>query len=221
MPDRDDRPPKLFDVWGFVLLRGLFEGALAVLFFFDVFYGEDVGPLSRFIMVVLLGGSLIELFMARRLRGHAFRSILIFVGGSGLAISCFILYNFFFSQALVTLNLLVVMMGLWVAVRGFAALWLGLSIVAGTFDRAVPVGAGLLGLAAGFAALLFFSPEESAWFVRLLSLYGLGSLGVHLAVAFRMRRRGRRRGQERDDPYSAQERSRETRSDSRETRSEA
>lgn len=211
MPGRDARSPKLFDVWRSVLLRGLFEGALAVLALFGMFY--EVGPLARFIIIVLLGGSLVELVMAHRLRGHAFRNILIFVGGSGLLIAGFILYNFFFAEALVTLNLLVVMMGLWVAVRGFAALWLGLSIVAGTFERAVPVGAGLLGLAVGFAALLFFSPDESTWFVRLLSLYGLGSLAVHLAVALRMRRDRRRVEKERGEERAPPERSRETRSE--------
>lgn len=190
MSERTDRPPKLFDVWGFVLLRGLIEGALLLLFFFSVFY--EVGPLALFLIVVLLGGSLVELIMARRLRGHAFRNILLFVGLSGLLIAGFVSYNYFFSKALVTLTLLVVMAGLWVAVRGFAALWLGLSIVSGTFERAVPIVAGLLGLGVGFAALLFFSPDEPTTFVRLLSLYGLGSLVVHVLVALRMRRDRRR-----------------------------
>jgi hypothetical protein len=216
MPDRDNRSPKLFDVWRLVLVRGLFEGAFVVLALFGVFY--EVGPLARFIMTVLLGGSLVELFMARRLWGHPFRSILLFVGGSGLLIGLFITYNFFFAEALVTLKLLVVMIGLWVAVRGFAALWLGLSIVVGTFERAVPVGAGLLGLALGFAALLFFTPEEPTLFVRLLSLYGLGSLGVHLAVAVRMRRQGRRYA-EGDSPARSEQNGPEGRQ--QEARSEA
>lgn len=186
----DDPTPKLSDVWVHVLLRGLIEGALVLVFFIGALH--DVGPLALFIALTLSGGSLVELAMAHRLRGHAFRGILLFTGITGLMIGGFILYNYFFAEAVVTLTLLVVMMGLWVAVRGFAALWLGLSIVAGTFERAVPVGAGLLGLGVGFAALLFFSPESEATFVRLLSLYGLGSIIVHVMVAVRMRRDRRR-----------------------------
>lgn len=128
--------------------------------------------------------------MARGLRGHAARSILRFAGTTGLMIAGFILYNYFFAQAVVTLKLLVVMMELWVAVRGFAGLWLGLSITSpDALDRGMPVGAGLLGLGAGFAALLFFSPEAPTPFVRLLSLYGLVALLVQSLAAFRLRRR--------------------------------
>jgi len=163
-----DASPKLSDVWSFVLLRGLFEGALLTAVFFGAFY--RVGPLALLIGSTLLGGSLVELAMAHQLRGHPFRSILIFTGVTGLMIAGLILYNYQFAEAQVTLNLLVVMMGLWVAARGFAALWLGLSIVTGGFDRAVPVGAGLVGLSAGFAALMFFSPEEPTWFVRAFAL---------------------------------------------------
>ena len=195
MEDGHDRSPKLFDVWGFVLLRGLIEGALLLTFFFEVFY--QAGPLALFIALSLAGGSLVELAMARRLAGHAFRGILLFTGLTGLMIAGVILYAYFFAEAEVTLTLLVVMIGLWVSVRGFAALWLGLSIVAGTFERGVPLGAGLLGLGIGFAALLFFSPESETPFVRLLSLYGLGSIIVHLMVAFRMRRDRRRLEHER------------------------
>jgi hypothetical protein len=186
-----DSSPKLSGVWGFVLLRGLIEGALLLTFLLSALYA--VGPLALFIAAVLVGGSLVELAMAYRLSGHAFRNILVFVGLSGLMIAAFILYNYFFvSGKKVTLDLLVVMMGLWVAVRGFASFWLGLSIVSGTFERAVPIGAGLVGLGVGFAALTSFKPEEPAWFVRLLALYGLISLVVHLLVAFRMRRDRRR-----------------------------
>ncbi|PSQ82171.1 MAG: hypothetical protein BRD46_00235 [Bacteroidetes bacterium QS_8_68_15] len=201
-----DASPKLSDVWSFVLLRGLFEGALLTAVFFGALY--RVGPLALLIGSTLLGGSLVELAMAHRLRGHPFRSILIFTGVTGLMIAGLILYNYQFAEAQVTLNLLVVMMGLWVAARGFAALWLGLSIVTGGFDRAVPVGAGLVGLSAGFAALMFFSPEEPAWFVRLLSLYGLGSLVVHLLLARRMRRDRRRLERERSQRQQGQQETR-------------
>jgi uncharacterized membrane protein HdeD (DUF308 family) len=194
MANHDASSPKLSDVWSFVLLRGLIEGALLLVVFFGKFY--HVGPLALFIGGTLLGGSLIELAMAHQLRGHAFHPILMFTGLTGLGIAGFILYNYFFASAVVTLELLVVMMGLWVAARGFGALWLGLSIVVGGFDRAVPVGAGLVGLGVGFAALLFFTPEEPTWFVRSLSLYGLGSLVVHVLVARRMRRDRRRVQQE-------------------------
>ena len=195
MTDRDEHSPKLSDVWSFVLLRGLIEGALVLVFFIGALH--KIGPMTFFIALTLGGGSLVELAMAYRLAGHAFRRILVFTGFTGLLIAGFIMYNYFFAEAVVTLTLLVVMMGLWVAARGFAALWLGLSIVAGTFERGVPVGAGLLGLGIGFAALLFFSPQSVTPFVRLLSLYGLGSIIVHLLVAFRMRRDRRRLEQER------------------------
>ena len=201
-----DASPKLSDVWSFVLLRGLFEGALLTAVFFGAFY--RVGPLALLIGSTLLGGSLVELAMARQLRGHAFHSILMFTGLTGLGIAGFILYNYFFASAVVTLELLVVMVGLWVAARGFGALWLGLSIVVGGFDRAVPVGAGLVGLGAGFAALLFFSPEEPTWFVRSLSLYGLGSLVVHLLLARRMRRDRRRLERERSQRQQGQQETR-------------
>jgi uncharacterized membrane protein HdeD (DUF308 family) len=201
-----DASPKLSGVWSFVLLRGLFEGALLTAVFFGAFY--RVGPLALLIGSTLLGGSLVELAMAHQLRGHPFRSILIFTGVTGLMIAGLILYNYQFAEAQVTLNLLVVMMGLWVAARGFAALWLGLSIVTGGFDRAVPVGTGLVGLSAGFAALMFFSPEEPTWFVRLLSLYGLGSLVVHLLLARRMRRDRRRLERERSQRQQGQQETR-------------
>lgn len=188
--DGDARTPKLADVWGFVLLRGLVEGALIVLFF--VPFLQEVGPLALFITAVLCGGSLIELVMAYRLPGHAFRSILIFIGVTGLMIGGFIFFFYGFAEGRVTLALLVTMMALWVSLRGFAALWLGLSIVSGTFERAVPTVAGLVGLGVGTVALLFFTPESSQPLVRLLSLYGLGSVIVHLLVALRMRRDRRR-----------------------------
>lgn len=190
MADSDETVPKLSDLWGAVLLRGLIEGALVALFFLPSL--QDIGPLALFVTAVLVGGSLVELTMAYRLPGHAFRSILLFVGITGLMIGGFIFYFYGFSEGQVTLTLLVTMMALWVAVRGFAALWLGLSIVSGTFERIVPVVAGLVGLGLGLAALLFFSPESTQPLVHLLSLYGLGSVIIHLLVAFRMRR-GRRR----------------------------
>ncbi len=179
--------PKLHEIWGLVLVRGLLEGALAVIYFKPAF--QSAGALAAFVSTVILGGGLLELVMAYRLRGHTFRSILIFTGLSSVLLGGFILMRLYLNLP-VTLALLVVLTGLWVALRGFAALWLGLSIVEGTFDRAVPVTAGLLGLVVGGAGL--WLEVELSLFVALISIYGLGSLLVHLLVALRMRAEHRR-----------------------------
>lgn len=175
--------PKLRDSWYLVLARGLVEGALVIIYFAASIQSRaDLGIFLGFVVAV---GSLLELSMAWRLPGHAFRGILIFTGLSGLAIGGFLLVRAFTAD--MTLPLLIVFTGLWVALRGFASLWLGLSIVSGTFDRIVPTLAGLVGLVVGGWAMIWYDPETADNFVRAISLFGALSVVVHLLVALRMR----------------------------------
>ncbi len=178
-PPEQEAPPKLADNWMLVLLRGLIEGLFIVLYFVPGL--ESVPALTVFAAGVVAGGSVIELIMAMRLPGHAFRGILLFSGVVGLCIAAFLFYAY-----PGTTDLFVVVGGLWVALRGFAALWLGLSIVEGTFDRAVPMVAGVVGLLAGAWAMIFLTVEVPA-LVNLVAFYGAVSLVVHLLVALRMR----------------------------------
>lgn len=179
---------KLHDIWWTVLLRGLIEGTLVSAYFLPV--AQSIEVLTTFVAVVVLGGSLIELAVAYWLGSHPFRNILVFTGLAGAAIGGFLFIRPIFDLS-ITQGLLMVMVGLWVALRGFAALWLGLSIVSGTFDRAVPTVAGLLGLLGG-TVLLLMEMERSV-FVALIALYGAGSFLVHVLVALRMRVEKKRR----------------------------
>lgn len=172
---------KLHEIWRSVLLRGLIEGTLVAVYFLPA--TQSIEALTAFVAAVVFSGSLLELAVAYRLGGHPFRSILIFTGLAGAAIGGFLFIRLIFDLS-ITQDLLMVMVGLWVALRGFAALWLGLSIVSKTFDRAVPSVAGLLGLIGG-AVLLWMEMERSV-FVALLALYGAGSFLVHILVALRM-----------------------------------
>lgn len=169
---------KLADIWLLVLLRGLIEGSLLLMFFFPE--AQSVEGISVFFGATLLGGSLVELVMAWRLPGHPFRGILVFVGVAGSVVGAFLLYNF-----PATMNLLWLMTGLWVALRGFAALWLGLSIVSGTFDRLVPALAGLLGLLVGAYAMIFMRAEPQTY-ILLIAAYAFGAAVIHIVVALRM-----------------------------------
>ncbi len=174
---------KLHEAWYLVLARGLVEGALAVIYFIDGV--QSPVDLAVFCGVVIGAGSLLELALAYRLPGHAFRSILVFTGLTGLVIGGFLVQRVFGDD--VTLALLIVTTGLWVALRGFASLWLGLSIVSGTFDRAVPTAAGLAGLLVGGWAMIWYDPLTANNFVWAISLYGGLSVLVHLLVALRLR----------------------------------
>lgn len=179
---------KLHEIWRSVLLRGLIEGTLVAVYFIPGV--RSIEALMAFVAAVIFSGSLVELIVAYRLGSHPFRSILAFMGLAGMVIGGFLFVRLVFDLS-VTQGLLVVMAGLWVALRGFAALWLGLSIVSGTFDRAVPSAAGLLGLLGG-AVLLWMEMERSV-LVGLLAIYGAGSFLVHVLVALRMRAEHKRR----------------------------
>lgn len=179
---------KLHEIWRTTLLRGLIESTLVAVYFLPI--AQSLEILAAFLAAVVFSGSLLELAVAYRLGDHPFRNILVFTGLAGAAIGGFLFIRLVFDLS-ITQDLLMVMVGLWVALRGFAALWLGLSIVSKTFDRAVPSIAGLLGLIGG-TVFLWLEMERSV-FVALLAFYGAGSFLVHILVAFRMRAEQKRR----------------------------
>ena len=180
--------PKLGDIWHLVLLRGLLALALVLV----VFIPNDalLSILGLLFGGVLVVGGLLELLMGYRLPGHPFRGILIFTGLTSTLIGAFLLYYYPANMAL-----LVVTTGLWVALRGFAALWLGLSIVSGTFDRLMPVGAGLAALTLGASAMIWLNPPSSVY-ANLVAVYALGAGLIQIVVAFRLRNQGRQGAQQ-------------------------
>ena len=175
--------PKLADIWPLVLLRGLLALALVLVVFIP---SDFLLPLLGLLFgIVLVVGGLLELLMGYRLSGHPFRGILFFTGLTSTLIGVFLLYYYPANMAL-----LVVTTGLWVALRGFAALWLGLSIVSGTFDRLLPAGAGLAALLLGTSAMIWLNPPSNV-FANLVAVYALGAGLIQAVVAFRLRNRGR------------------------------
>ena len=175
--------PKLGDIWHLVLLRGFLALALVL----AVFIPNDalLSILGLLFGGVLVVGGLLELLMGHQLPGHPFRGILIFTGLTSMLIGAFLLYYYPANMAL-----LVVTTGLWVALRGFAALWLGLSIVSGTFDRLLPAGAGLAALILGASAMIWLNPPSNVY-ANLVAVYALGAGLIQIVVAFRLRNRGR------------------------------
>ena len=169
---------KLYRIWWLVLLRGLVEGALALPLLMPELRTE--ATLTRLVAGTALAGGFLEMCMFFVLRDHAFRPMLRLFGLSGVFIGSLM----FFLQPL-TLAMLLVGTGLWIAIRGFTALWIGLSIVDRPLDRWIPAAAGLLSLLFGLTLLWLDVPFET--FAFMISIYALGSTLAHLAVAIRMR----------------------------------
>lgn len=178
-------PRKLHTIWWMVLLRGLVEGLLVAPYVAGVLHLPE--QLTLYVPAVILGGGLIELAMFVWLRGHPFRGILRLVALGSVALGLFLLWQ----HPETTLGMLVVLTGLWMAVQGFAALWLGLSIVNHPYIRAVAVLAGTGSALFGVVAMLWLPPHAGP-FIVVLAAYGVGSLALHVVVALRMRADRRR-----------------------------
>ena len=162
-----------------MLLRGLLDIALVLPYLQGAY--EDRKEAALLIGGVMLVGGLLELLMFFWLRGHAFQGILRLTGIAGVLIGIFLLFI-----EPVTPQLLLVTTGLWLAVRGFAALWLGLSIVERPLDRALPVLAGLGSALVGVAAMVAPAPRL-ALLIPAMAAYGAGSAFLHTVVALRIR----------------------------------
>lgn len=162
-----------------MLLRGLLDAALIIPYLQDN-YGERRG-VALLVGGIMLGGGLLELLMFYWMRKHPFQGILRLTGFAGVLIGIFLLLI-----EPVTVQLILVASGLWLAVRGFAALWLGLSIVERPLDRAIPVAAGLGSALIGVAAMVALPPDLGL-ILAIIAAYGAGSAFLHTVVALRMR----------------------------------
>lgn len=162
-----------------MLLRGLLDGALVLPFLLEGYRERE--EVALLVGGIMLGGGLLELAMFYLLRGHPFQGILRLTGIAGVLIGGFLLLI-----KPVTVQLLLVTPGLWLTVRGFAALWLGLSIVERPLDRAIPVAAGLVSALFGVAAMVALPPELDL-ILTIIAVYGAGSAFLHAVVALRMR----------------------------------
>lgn len=172
--------PKLVRIWWLVCLRGLFDVTFAAPFFWP--FLREVNTLTALVALTTLIGGLLELVMYWRMRGHTFQGVLRLIGAADV-----LLGTVLFFIAPVTLALLLVLTGLWIGVRSFAVLWLGLSIVAHPYLRLIPAGAGVLGIIGAGIAMLFL--EDALWpFVLLLLAYAAVSVPLHLLIGLRMRR---------------------------------
>lgn len=176
---------KLHTIWWMVLLRGLIEGLLAAPFFVAALRVPE--HLTLAVPALMLGGGLVELAMFVWLREHPFRNILRLLALGSVALGLYLLW----SHPETTVGMLVVLTGLWMVLRGFAALWLGLSIVRHPYIRAASVVGGLGAAGFGATAMLFLAPSVST-FALFLLLYATAGGVMHIIIALRMRADKRR-----------------------------
>lgn len=169
--------PKLIRIWHLVLLRALVEGLLLLPFLRPDL--QALQPATWVIAGAALGGGVLELLMYWRMRGHPFQGILRFNGIVGLIAGVVLL-----TATQFTIHFLIFVVGVWITLRGFAGLWLGLSIIERPLDRAIPAGAGLV--AVGFGVWLMWLQVGVETFALLLFVYGLGSTLMHLALGLRI-----------------------------------
>ena len=169
---------KLAPMWWLVLLRGLVDGALLIPFFEAEWRGLE--PLTQLVAVTALVGAALELAMLLWMREHEFRGIIrLFLLGDA-ALGLFL----WFAQP-VTPALLLVAVGIWLGARSLGVLWLGLSIVKHPYLRAVPVGAGGLGMLVAVVAMLWLDPVTKT-VVQLAAAYGAAAVVLHVVIALRM-----------------------------------
>lgn len=169
---------KLAPMWWLVLLRGLVDGAL-LLPFFEAEW-RVLEPLTQLIAVTALVGAALELAMLLWMREHAFRGVIRLFLLADAALGLFL----WFAQP-VTPALLLVAVGIWLGARSFGVLWLGLSIVKHPYLRAIPAGAGGLGMLVAVVAMLWLDPVTQT-VVRLAAAYGAVAVVLHVVIALRM-----------------------------------
>ena len=176
---------KLHTIWWMVLLRGLVEGLLVAPFFIAPLRAP--AELTLAVPAIMLLGGLVELAMFVWLRDHPFRAILRLLALGSVALGLYLLW----SHPDTTVGMLVVLTGLWMVLRGFAALWLGLSIVKHPYIRAAAVLGGVGAAGFGATAMLFLAPSVSA-FALFLLIYAVAGGAMHIIIALRMRADKRR-----------------------------
>lgn len=176
--------PKLTNIWWLVLLRGFVDGALALPLF--GMWPADLHSLTVLVAFVTLVGGVLELAMYGMMRGHRFQGILRLMGVADVLLGLGLYVIPGLIDYSVTPAFLLVLSGMWIATRGFAVLWLGLSIVNHPYIRIVSVLPGFAALAAGAAMMLFLPPTLNI-IVYMICGYGIGSSLLHIVVALRMR----------------------------------
>ena len=190
--------PKLTNIWWLVLIRGFVDGALALPLF--GMWPHDLDALTVLVAFVTLVGGVLELAMYAMMRGHRFQGILRLMGVADVLLGLGLYVIPGLIDYSVTPAFLLVLSGMWIATRGFAVLWLGLSIVNHPYIRIVSVLPGIAALAAGAAMMLFLPPTLSI-IVYMICGYGVGSFLLHIVVA--VGRRGFAGGQLHNEDFAA------------------
>lgn len=175
---------KLYSIWWIVLLRGAVEAGLMAPFWVEPL--QSTPMLGLYVAAVVLGTGLLDVMMLLWMRGHTFQGILRLIAFSSIAFG-----GYLFVVQPTLLGKLLWFTGLWMAVRGFAGLWLGLSIVRHPYVRWTTIMAGLASVLSGMAAMLWLPPQMHVYLL-LVAVYVAGSVVAHAVVAARMRRDRRR-----------------------------